>query len=244
MPQPILKLSCSLLGCLLATILFAQVASDTDSIKVKPKKPDSLKVKFYPRSLRLGTDVIALINSRTQKKVTGWELNGDVDCGKYYFAVDYGSSGKQFDLSTGGTYQNDGTYWRVGWDVNLLRKDPDRNMFFIGFRYARSSFSESATIAVSDPYFGSIQKQVSNPNVKAAWGELTVGIRVKIWKEFWMGYTARMKFPANLKGDEALTTYEIPGFGLNGQGVYWGFNYQIFWRIPFAKQKKPVSKTS
>lgn len=232
------------MGCLLATILFAQDAGEPDSTRVRPKKPDSLKVKFYPRAFRFGTDVIPLINSRTQKTVSAWEINGDVDCGRYYFAVDYGGSKKNFDLSTGGTYQNDGTYWRAGMDVNFLMKDPDRNMFFVGFRYARASFSESATLIATDPYFGSIQKQVSNSVVNAGWQELTAGLRVKIWKEFWMGYTARLKFPASVSGDISLKTYDIPGFGLNGQGVTWGFNYQVFWRIPFTKQRKPVSKTS
>ncbi len=236
----ILKLSYSLLLYLLVHVAFAQKVEEKDSVTVNDRKPDSLKVKFYPRSFRVGTDLINIIKSQTQANFSGWELNGDVDCGKIYLTVDYGNWGRKYDLPNAGKYENQGTYWRVGGDINLLKKDPDRNMFFIGLRYGHSSFNEFATITFTDRYFGSIQKQISNNAVTAGWGELTAGLRVKIWKEFWMGYTARMKFAPSVKGDNEMKTYDIPGYGQNVQGFYWGFNYQIFWRVPFTKQKKPT----
>ena len=238
MPLRILKLSYSLLLCLLVQVTFAQKAEEQDSVTVKDRKPDSLKVKFYPRSFRVGTDLLSILKSQTQKTFSGWEVNGDVDFGKIYFSVDYGNWGRTYDLPNAGKYENHGTYWRVGGDINLLKKDPDRNMFFVGFRYGRSSYNELATIVLTDKYFGDIQKQISNDAVTAGWGELIAGIRVKIWKEFWMGYTARMKFAPSVKGDDEIKSYDIPGYGQNVKGFYWGFNYQIFWRIPFVKQKK------
>ncbi len=206
------------------------------------QKPDSLRMRFYPRSIRFGTDLISLIKSQTTSTFTGWEVNADIDCGKYFMAVDYGSWGRNYDLRNGGDYTNSGTYWRAGMDANLLRKDPDKNLVFLGFRYGHSSFSESSNIHISDPFFGDVQKHVTNPAVTAAWGELTGGLRVKIWKEFWMGYTARMKFAPTVTGETGMTTYDIPGYGRNVKGFYWGFNYQIFWRIPFTKQKKAAPK--
>lgn len=237
-PQ-ILKLSCSLLLCLLVQIAFAQRVEEQDSVTVKERKPDSLRVKFYPRAFRVGTDLISIIRSQTEKTFSGWEVNGDVDCGKVYLTVDYGNWERTYNLPNDGKYDNHGNYWRVGGDVNLLKKDPDRNMFFVGLRYGHSSFNEVATIILPDRYFGDIQKQVSNNAVTAGWGELTAGLRVKIWKEFWMGYTARMKFAPSVKGDNEVQSYDIPGYGQNAKGFYWGFNYQIFWRVPFVKQKKP-----
>ncbi len=230
MQRRTLKLSCSLLLCLLVTFSFAQ----------KAKKTDSLKVKFYPRSLRAGTDLISLIKSNTDKTFSGWEANVDVDCGKYYVTFDYGYLTRNYSLPFNGAYQNAGTYWRLGADINLLKKDPDRNMFFFGIRYGHSSFSESATIVSVDPYFGETKRFLNNSTVTATWAELTTGLRVKFFSGFWMGYTARMKFAPNVKGDTQMTTYDIPGYGLHGEGIYWGFNYQIFWSIPIVKQKKPM----
>ncbi len=209
---------------------------EPDTVVVKT--PDSLKVKFYPRAFRVGIDLISLYKTQTVSTFSGWELNGDIDCGKYYLAVDYGSWGRKYIIDNGGDYNNDGSYWRAGIDANLLKKDPDRNMFFIGLRYGHSSFSESSTFVASDPFFGTVQKQLTNPVVTASWGEVTCGLRVKIWKGFWMGYTARMKFAPTVIGDTAFVTYDIPGYGRNGKGFYWGFEYQVFWSVPFTKQKK------
>jgi hypothetical protein len=233
-----LKLSCSLLLCLLVHFSVAQEPEKTDSVKVR-KKTDTLKVKFYPRSFRVGTDLISLIRSQTEKTYSGWEVNADVDCGKYYFAFDYGHQAHDYALPYNGDYHNSGSYWRAGIDLNLLKKDPDRNMFFFGIRYARSSFSESATIVTVDPYFGETRKQVNNAAVTAGWAELVTGLRVKMFKQFWMGYTARMKVGPSVKGDTQMTTYDIPGYGIHEEGIYWGFNYQIFWSIPLVTQKKP-----
>jgi hypothetical protein len=236
------KLSYSLILCLFCYLASAQEAEKTDSVQVKAL--DTTKMKAYPRALRIGTDIISIIKSHTQNSFTGWELNGDVDFGKFYLSADYGKWSHSYDLQNGlnGNYTNDGTYWRVGADVNLLKKDPDRNMFFMGFRYGHSKFNESATvIETADPHFGDISKQLSNTGLKAGWGELVTGLRVKMWNQFWMGYTARMKFAPSVKGGGELKTYDIPGYGLYQYGIYWGFNYQIFWNIPFKKEKKPAA---
>ncbi|MEJ0054218.1 MAG: DUF6048 family protein [Bacteroidota bacterium] len=106
-------------------------------------------------------------------------------------------------------------------------------------RYGHSSFNESAILNVNGGAFGTTQKSLTNSAVTASWGEVTAGLRVKIWKEFWMGYTARMKFLPATRGDTELKAFDIPGYGLNGSGFYWGFNYQVFYRIPIKKAKKP-----
>jgi hypothetical protein len=235
----ILKLSCSLLLCLLVLFASAQQPEKPDTVRTTKKKTDTVKVKFYPRSFRLGTDLISLIRTQTDKTYSGWEVNADVDCGKYYFAFDYGHQARDYTLPYGGDYHNAGSYWRAGVDINLLKKDPDRNMFFFGIRYGGSSYSESATIVTIDPYFGEIVKPLNNAAVTANWVELISGLRVRMWKQFWMGYTARMKFAHSVKGDTQMTTYDVPGYGIHEEGIYWGFNYQIFWSIPLVTQKKP-----
>lgn len=243
MGRQILRLSYSLLLSFLVVTAMAQdpELEAEDSIPVRTKKPDSLREKIYFRSIRGGTDVLALILSSSDR-FSGWEVNGDADFGPFYLAADYGSWRKNEILATGGDYSNEGKYWRAGVDVNLLKKDPDRNMLFFGLRYAKSSFTETLNYTSSDPYFGSLQYQLKNPSAGAAWGELVSGLRMKVWNEFWMGFTSRMKFALNTSGDESVTTYDVPGYGVVGQGIAWGFNYQVFWRIPFAKQKKPLSK--
>lgn len=209
------------------------------------KKPDSLKEKFYFRSIRIGADVISIVKTSTTTTFSGWEANGDADFGKFYLAVDIGRWSRNFNIHSGeyGTYHNDGTYWRAGLDLNLLKKDPDRNMFFFGFRFGQAYFSEQATLIFpDDANFKIGTKVLHNNGVTANWGELVTGLRVKIWKQFWMGYTARMKFAQSATGDTSFKSFNIPGFGLNGDSFEYGFNYQLFWKFPIVKEKPIVRK--
>lgn len=195
---------------------------------------DSLRAIRKPTGLRIGTDLIAIGKTFANTPLTGWELNADVDLGRYYPIVDFGMWKREQTLANG-LYNNDGKYFRVGVDINFLLKDPDKNMFFIGFRYGRASYSERVQYeSVTDAY-GTQQHILTNPSATAGWLELTTGLRVKIWKQFWMGYTARMKFAPGTQHTENFDSYDIPGYGLPFKGLYWGFNYQVFWRVPFKK---------
>lgn len=237
-----LSVSLFLLLCCLQVagqVVNPELPADEDTTFVeRPKKPDSLREKIYFRSIRFGTDVLALALS-TSPRFGGWELNADADFGPFYLAGDYGRWAKNETLVNGGDYHNEGTYWRLGADVNILKKDPDRNMLFLGLRYANSSFSDRINLTVDDRYFGTQQYVLSNPNASAAWIELVAGLRVKVWKEFWMGFTSRLKMALAVRGNGELSTYDVPGYGVISGGSTWGFNYQVFWRIPFERQKKP-----
>lgn len=207
-------------------------ACGQDSTFVEPA--DTIKNKYLPSGLRIGTDVISIIRSQSGDNFDGWEINADIDFYRYYLAIDYGSWARSEALSNG-TYKNDGTYFRVGADVNFMLKDPDRNMFFLGVRYGQSKFDEMLTYTFTDPNFGDFQKSVTTGQITGRWIELTSGLRVKIWKSFWMGYTARLKFAPKTSDTPGVVPYDIPGYGRADKSTYWGLNYQIFWRIPFRK---------
>ncbi|HEY3405822.1 MAG TPA: DUF6048 family protein [Ohtaekwangia sp.] len=199
--------------------------------------------KYLPTGLRLGVDALSLARNFYDDSFTGWEVNADVDFYRYHLAVDYGYWGRDYN-DNGNVYANDGTYMRVGADVNFLMKDPDRNMFFIGARYGRGVFSEDLTIETVDPIWGEVTSTLSNNNVTASWYELTTGIRVKMWKMIWMGYTARFKFGLNTNETGDLIPSDVPGYGGTDKESTWGFNYQIFVRIPVRKAPSGPLKVS
>ena len=208
--------------------LFAQKA---DSVKKDVPKE---KVSYLPTGIRVGTDLISLIRSQTDKGFSGYEINADVDFYRYYLAVEAGKWEKNFSTDVE-KYNNNGTYGRVGVDVNFLLKDPDKNMFFFGIRYAQGTYSEDLTVKTDDPVWGTMETTYTNSNMTARWGEATTGLRVKMWKFFWMGYTARLKFGLNTDKPGGLISYDIPGYGKTANDTTWGFNYQILFRIPFRK---------
>lgn len=219
----------SIFSCVLSSLL---LLSFTGSAQKNPVDSTKNRLKV-PTGIRLGTDLIMIGTSAFSSNFSGWEVNADVDFGRYYFAADYGSWAREQTMRNG-FYSTDGNYFRLGADVNFLLKDPDRNMVFFGLRYGRSKYLEEVTYTDSASYFPRVEATSSN-NATAGWMELVGGLKVKVWKGFWMGYTARMKLLPSVGGDKNFESYEIPGYGLTFRNVYWGFNYQVFWRIPIKK---------
>jgi hypothetical protein len=199
--------------------------------------------KYIPTGVRGGIDAWALARNFYDDSFRGWEINGDVDFYRYYLTVDYGYWARDFN-DNGNIYSNSGTYYRIGADVNFLKKDPEKNMFFIGLRYGHSVFSEDLEIETEDPIWGPVSSTLHNEKVNASWYELTTGIRVRMWKMIWMGYTARFKFGLTTHEKGTLVPSDVPGYGGTDAGSTWGFNYQIFVRIPVRNAKSTKSVAS
>jgi hypothetical protein len=212
-------------------------SSQNDTLKV-----DTVKNRFLPTGIRIGTDVISIIKSQRQQNFSGWEMNGDIDFNRYLLAMEYGKWSRDFPGDSA-SYINDGTYWRVGVDANFLTKDPERNVFFIGFRYARSSYSESMSLIGRDTIWGDFQREYVNEDMSARWLELTTGLKVKIWKFIWLGYTARFKFGLKDQDGFEMLSHDIPGYGRTNKDTYWGFNYQLMIRFPIRSAPVVVPGT-
>ena len=206
------------------------------------KKVAKPKKDYIPTGFRVGTDLIDLGKTISGNTFTGWEVNSDVDFANYYLTADVGTWGKDI-LIKNGDYKNSGTYYRAGIDINFLGSDPDKNMFFIGFRAGHSFFNESVTYHTTPSHlYSPLDTTSTNPSASGNWGELTNGLRVKVWKGLWLGYTARMKFAPTVHGSPNFATYDMPGYGVIQNSPWWGFNYQIFWRFAWRKNKVPPVK--
>jgi hypothetical protein len=221
-----LKYTISILLLILPVALFAQKADST-----KKEKKD-----FFPTGVRVGVDAISLIRTQTENSFSGYEFSADIDFYRYYLAAEFGKWEREFS-NDADTYTNEGEYMRLGVDINFLKKDPDKNMFFFGARYGFGTYSEVFSTAVSDPVWPDQTITFSNNDLKASWGELTTGLRVKMFKVFWMGYTARYKFALNTNEPSGFVSHDVPGYGKTDKPSTWGFNYQLLFRIPIRKQK-------
>lgn len=197
---------------------------------------DSTKGRFAPGGITVGTDVISLIRSRTSNTFSGWEVNGDIDFHRYHVVADLGSWSTNYDLKNG-YYESAGRYFRVGVDINFLLKDPERNMLFLGIRHGRTSFTDSVDMTFTDAQLDAVHLSGQNTNPNANWMEGTAGLRVRVWKFIWMGYTARVKFRLRVNGEGPIKSYDVPGFGLTYKPLWWGFNYQVFVKIPLKKRQ-------
>lgn len=213
---------------LISSHCFCQEAKEKDSVTLRD---------FVPTGVRIGTDVLALIKTGYEERFSGWEVNADIDFHRYFLAVDFGNWQRTIP-SDQGDYSNDGTYYRIGADMNFLTKDPYKNVLFFGARYARSSFSEEYSTVVTDPVWGGVEGTFINQDATARWFELTGGLKVKIWKVLWLGYTARFKFALALSDTPQMIPHDIPGYGTNDieKESTWGFNYQVLIRLPLRSR--------
>jgi hypothetical protein len=221
-PLQILKFT----GSIILTFLF--------TLPVLAQRQDTIPENDYkPTGIRFGTDVFSLIRSPLDDSFQGWEVSADIDFYRFFLTAEAGHWGRTF-TSPDEDYSNTGTYFRAGVDVNFLKKDPEKNMFFLGARYATSVFDETLTTQLNDTWNRGAST-FTNTATKATWGEVTFGLRVKVWKPIWLGYTARFKFALNTNEEGNLVPHDVPGYGSTYKTTTWGFNYYLLYRIPFRK---------
>ena len=198
-----------------------------------------------PSAVRIGTDVIMMGESAAPNGIQKFEITGDIDVYKYFIAAEYGWSQRQI-LTEEFDYKNSGHYGRIGIDYNFIFSDEDDHVIYFGIRYARSIFSETFDYTVNDKYYGSSDLSEENTNGKARWLEMNMGLKAKIWKQIYIGWTGRYKFSKKVTAEGGFNVYEIPGFGLAEDKSRWGFNYYIYYRFPFRDKpqilKKPEKK--
>lgn len=208
---------------------------------------DSLnfKKRFIPTGLRVGMDLISLgsgvvkngLSAITQGDVRQWKINADIDFYRYFLNVEYGIFDRQWEgPGLNSIYNNKGTFFKIGPDINFMHRDADQSALFIGLRYARASYEDELIYNYNNTYWGNGVGSLSNEHLKSQWFELTTGIKVKLYKFIWSGYTARFKFNVdnNYSGNE-LAPHWIPGYGRASEESRWGFEYWLILRIPFRE---------
>lgn len=209
---------------------FAQQAADSTTVKAEKD--------YKPSMIILGYNAVPLI--RTVFFSGSAAQNGQVgiDFANNLLMVDFGV---QRTERTGETYSyiNEGTFYRVGVETNVLKNVTDANSLTLGLRYARSRFSDEMEIT-DDFGFGEVTINTANDVVKSRWWELTFGLNVKVYRQIYFGYLVRYKLYKVNKEVGALYPYDLPGFGLNENDTSVGFDYYIRWILPFGKQKQPV----
>ncbi|GAA5036277.1 hypothetical protein GCM10011506_30840 [Marivirga lumbricoides] len=205
-------------------------------IKKEPPKPKVPKSFYIPTGLRIGADLVGLGISTIGTKRDRYEIQGDIDFHRFYLSGSYGianfkESGDEF------TYENEGSYFRIGVDANVLKMDPDFNTLTFGVRYAVANFSESLATNRIDPVYGAYSENFTNPDVSARWFELTTGLRVMLLENLYTGYTFRIQLSRKLQDASNFRSYDIPGFGLSEFKNRWTFNYYIVYRIAWREKK-------
>lgn len=132
---------------------------------------------------------------------------------RLYPTLELGYAGGKTTQGDSLYYHAHGGYFRVGCDVNPLKKHPDSpHAMLIGLRIGTG-----------------IQGKKTD-----CWGEVVAGCQVQIVKGFYMGWMGRLKIlftreKEGLTADQMGPIY-IPGFG-DRSNVGWGLSYHIGYKF-------------
>ena len=87
---------------------------------------------------------------------------------------------------------------------------------------------------MKDPTWGFPEIPFSYDGIKTTvtWAELLAGIKVNVYKNFYMGWSLRYRIRMNIKKAEHTEPWYIPGFGKNNS-TNLGVTYSLIYKLPF-----------
>ena len=144
------------------------------------------------------------------------------------------------------TYTNTGTYLRIGFDYNLLHRSLDKQAIFVGGRYGMANFQHSLLVTSDTANFPSIDPQgaaaywdgtnfIEEKGLTRQWFELTGGLTVNIYRNFYSSVIFRYQFDLGGKDGEIVRAVDVPGLRRTDKSPNLVLNYKILYRLPLGK---------
>lgn len=208
-------------------------------VRAQEKKESSeLAKKLLLNGVIVQYDIASLISSFLSNGET-YSTEGGVQIDlnhKYYPIVELGLGGANKLSADNIGFKTNGLFGRIGVDINLLKPKKDaklsNNLFLAGARIGFTNFSYDITnVSITDNYWGGTEI-LNYPNQSATkfWFEIVAGVRVEVFKNIFMGWTVRNKNLLNQDKDGEISSWYIPGFGINASGN-WGISYTLGYRF-------------
>lgn len=219
------------------------LATQPVSAQEKKKDKEQLKADYLAAPLYQGTSVALEVAG-----VGGYLLGGDILSSEVQvqtnlknrflptLEIGYGKT-DAINQSNELHYKTSAPYLRIGMDYNIFYLKPYLpGYLYAGVRYGMSSFSYDVNGPdMTDPNYGgeiSVPFSSSGVKSKAQWLEGTLGIKVKIYRNFHMGWCLRYKMRLSISGNENSVPWYVPGFGKNASSGL-NISYNLIYNLPF-----------
>ena len=218
--------------------------SELDTI-LKEKK----KFSDYPllNALSLGVNVWDPIMLVAGQKYGGIDVWADLSIHNSFFPIVEFGVGVADDKPENGNYRYKGKpsfYGKIGLNYNFFRKSNSDYQLYLGVRGGFSSFKYDITdITINSPYWSQTnQLEILDQHATAIYGEAVVGIKVKIWKAFSMGWSFRYHHLFKCNDAPNSSAWYIPGFGTRNSKL--GATFSLIYTIPFSNKQLPEESTN
>lgn len=211
------------------------------------KKKDSLPVVTVPvpAGLRVGVDLSRFALKYFQPYRTDVTVNLDARYNdRLYIASDL-SFNSVYHLDQNYKYISNGMSGTIGINYNFLKKNVPKENFIVygGIRYGLAVFTyKIPEYRIYNVYWGNIRGSVPETTKMAHWVELTVGMKVEVLKNLYLGWSLHERILVNgALAKQDFPPLVIPGFGKGYKKSAFDFQYSIAYLIPLWKVKQAVS---
>lgn len=211
------------------------------------KKKDSAKTLMVdvPAGLRIGTDLSRVALHFFQPYRTDATITLDARYrDRIYFASDI-SWNRTSHSDTSYTYKGNGLAVALGVNYNLLKRQVPKENFMLygGMKYGFALFNyELPAYTVDGSYWGDHHGVVDASTKTAHWIEVSIGVKVEVLKNFYLGWSLHDRFLLTKKlskGD--YPPMVIPGFGKGNKGNVFDMQYTVSYLLPMWKVKQKMS---
>lgn len=213
---------------------------DTDTTQHGSAKPEypllyatSIGVNFF--------DAAMLIAGQ---KHASFDIWADLSLHNWFFPVVEAGIGYAKNTPDQGNFTYVGKpsfYAKVGLNYNFLYKSNPDYQVYLGLRGCFSSFSyDIKDITINSGYWDQSNRlNILGQRSSVFFGEVLAGIKVKIYKHFSLGWSARFHFKFHTKPGKNSQPWFIPGYGTNSPITA---TFSAIYTIPLAK--KTLAETS
>ena len=225
-------------------LLFLPILANAQEIEEKIIVIDSVnKREKKPYTIRFGMDLSKPLITQFKNDYFGLELVGDIRLYKeIYGAIELGNE-KRTSQSEQINFTTTGSYIKFGFDYNMYKNWKGmNNAIFLGMRFCNSFHKQKVNeyeIYQLDHYWPE-ESISSGPEIrerdqlKAGWIEIIAGMKVRVFNNFYMGFSLRLNRLLNDTVPQNFDNLYIPGFNKKTDENIWGagFNYTLTYAIP------------
>ena len=130
-------------------------------------------------------------------------------------------------------------YGKIGFNYNFMYKSNPDYQVFLGFRCGFSSFKYEITdITINSDYWGqSNHFTIANQSASSIYGQALAGLKVRIWKQFSLGWSIRYGFKMKSTNGSNSIPWFTPGYGTGALNA----TFSLIYTIPINTKKIDTS---
>ena len=189
----------------------------------------------YPLKIKLGIDLVGPVAYFADKNTLAFEgfLSYDRDTSKSYVLeagyLNFRYSQYNYE------YHSSGIFLKAGVDFNLLSPFTGRGNYYagIGIRYGLSIFSSEVPSLEYENYWGTVSESIPMSDRSAHFLEVSPGLKTELFRNFYIGWTVRLRLLVYSSSNKDVKSIYIPGFGNGSRSFSPGLSYHIIWSFPY-----------